>query len=129
MSGQDPFGAPQSGYGPKAKELVGKLLLLYPESYREGIRTANGDRDAVDGRMVILDGTESGEPEETQFSFMQLVLIGQLRRAIGKNPILGRMEIGKAKPGQNAPFRLADPTEEDKQAARDWIAAQDPFSS
>lgn len=128
MTGQDPFSSPQSGYGPKASELVGKLVLLYPEVYREGIRTVNGEKDAVDGRMVILDGTDSGEPEDTTFSFMQGVLISQTRRAIGKNPVLGRMEMGKAKPGQNPPYRLADPTDEDKTVALAFINAQDPFA-
>jgi hypothetical protein len=124
----DPFSNPQSGYGPKASELVGKLVLLYPDTYREGIRTVNGEKDAVDGRMVILDGTESGEPEETTFSFMQGVLISQLRRSIGKNPVLGRMGLGEAKKGQNPPFRLSDPTDEDKDKARAFIASQDPFA-
>ena len=52
-------------------------------------------------------------------------LIGQLKRKIqGGRKLLGVIAKGEAKKGQNAPYILAAPTDEQKQAARDFLAGR-----
>jgi hypothetical protein len=125
---QDPFKEPQTGYGPKPKELVGKLLLLSPTKYREGIKTKfNPAADSVDGKMVILDETDPASSEETSFSFMQGRLIGALKDSVPTGMILGRMDTEATDKGNDA-FVLSPGTEEDKEVARAYLATKDPFA-
>lgn len=124
----DPFKEPQSGYGPKPKELMGKLLLLSPTKYREGIKTKfNAAADSVDGKMVVLDEKDPTESEETSFSFMQGRLIGALKDAVPTGMILGRMGSEPTDKGNDA-FVLSPATEKDKEVARAYLATKDPFN-
>lgn len=125
---KDPFSAPDSGYGPKAEALVGKLLLLTPTKHREGIVTANGVKDSVDGDLVIINENDPTQSEQTKFGFMQGKLIAALKDRIGKGPVLGRMAMGEAKPGQNKPYVLEPYTAEDAAKAKAYLASVDPFA-
>lgn len=127
----DPFSAPTAG-GVKVTSFAGSLLLVTPREYKENVPTSFGEKDAVAVDLVVLDGTESGEPEEfSDVLLFQGVLIAQTKSKVGKGMVLGRLGQRKpTKPGQSGAWALEDPSEEDKQAARDYLAnLEDPFTS
>ena len=117
----DLFDAPASG-GVKITQFDGQLLLITPTAHEKDIATAYGPADAVTVDLVVLDGANAGE-EHTGIRVFQKALQGQLRPKVGTGRmVLGRLGRGTAKPGQSAPWLLADPTEQDKQTARDYLA-------
>lgn len=120
----DLFDAPSSGSGVKITEFEGQLLLLTPTAVEKDIPTAYGAADATTVTIVVLDGAGAGE-EHVDVKVFQKALQGQLRPKVGTGRmVLGRLGRGTAKPGQSAPWLLADPTEQDKQVARDYLARQ-----
>lgn len=127
---EDPFKSAQTGYGPKPKELVGKLLILTPTKYREGIKTKfNPNADSVDGTMVIINEKDPAQSEETKFSFMQGRLVGGLKDYVGRNAlVLGRMSTVPTDKGNDAYF-LEDATPEEKVTAKKYLDSRDPFDS
>lgn len=53
-----------------------------------------------------------------------VLLISQCERSIGGGKVLGRLIKGEpSRPGQRPPWKLADPTEADRQIARDYLRA------
>jgi len=127
---EDPFKSATQGYGPKPKDLVGKLLILTPTKYREGIKTKfNPAADSVDGTLVIVDEKNPAQSEETKFSFMQGRLVGGLKDYVGRNAlVLGRMGTVPTDKGNDA-YQLEDATPEDKVAAKAYLDSRDPFDS
>lgn len=124
----DQFDSPSTGA--KITEFDGRLLLIQPTEHREGIATSFGPADAVVADITILDGGTPGQEEYGVLVF-QKALQGQLRPKIGTGRyVLGRLGRGTAKPGQSAPWILAEPTEADKNTARAHLnkaaAAQQP---
>lgn len=123
----DDFAGPSSSNF-KIAEYVGQLLLITPKSVEEDVPTSFGEADAVRADVVILDGDSDDVGEEhAEVLIFQRVLQGQLRPAIGKNMVLGRLTTGTAKKGQDAPYLLDDPTDKDKKIARAWLKANRPF--
>lgn len=105
------------------KDLLGDLVLFSPTEYVEEVKTDFGDKDAVITDLVVL--TQEGTPEYQDVMIFQGSLIGQLKRKItGGRKLLGVIAKGEAKKGQNAPYILAAPTDEQKQAARDYLAGR-----
>lgn len=124
---QDPFSNPSSG-GTKVTDYNGSLLLITPKEYKESIATSYGEKDAVAVDLVVLDGTDEVEEHEDVLLF-QGVLIGQTKGKVNKGMVLGRLGQRPAtKPGQNPAWALEDPTDEDKDAARAYLATKDPFN-
>lgn len=118
----DEFDAPASGV--KVTEFEGMLLLCKPSSFTENISTTFGPADAVEMELSVLDGTKAGQTHHGVRVF-QKALIGQLRPKVGTGRmVLGRLGRGQAKAGQSAPWVLHDPTDADKQTARDFLARQ-----
>jgi hypothetical protein len=118
----DMFDAPSNGV--KITDYDGQLLLITPTGHEQGISTAYGPADAVDCTVVVLDGADAGQSFDGVRIF-QKALQGQLRPKVGTGRmVLGRLGKGTAKPGQSAPWLLAEPTEADKQTARDHLAKQ-----
>lgn len=112
----DMFDAPSTGV--KITEFEGCLLLLAPTSEQKDINTSFGPADAVETTVTVLDGKDAGT-EHNGVLIFQKALQGQLRPKIGTGRmVLGRLGRGVAKPGQSAPWILAEPTDADKQTAR-----------
>lgn len=111
----DMFTGPASPSGIQWADLEGCLLLLKVTDYRTGIVTSLGEKDAVEADVTVLDGTDAGTLHESVLVFPK-VLIGQLKPRIG-GMVLGRLGKGTAKPGQSAPWLLAEPTDADKKTA------------
>ncbi len=123
----DLFDAPATGA--KITTFENCLLLLTPTGTQDGINTAYGAADATVVDLAVLDGPHAGEQHSGVLVF-QKALQGQLRPKVGTGRmVLGRLGRGVAKPGQSAPWVLGEPTEQDKQAARNHLAktVQPPF--
>lgn len=119
MTTTDEFEAPASAVGIKWDDYKGDLLLIAVKQVETGISTSFGPKDAVRADVTVLDGTAANEVFVDTLIFPS-VLISQTRSAIGKK-VLGRLGQGQAKPGQKAPWRLIEATEEDKAVARAYL--------
>lgn len=119
----DAFDSPSSGI--KITDYEGQLLLVTPHEVEKDISTAYGPADAISCTIAVLDGEDAGETFEAVRVF-QKALQGQVRPKVGTGRmVLGRLGKGTAKSGQSAPWLLAEPTEEDKKVARDFLAKDD----
>lgn len=120
----DLFDAPGSASGLDLNEIEGRLLLVKPLSQETGINTANGVKDAVRADVVVLDGP--GAPvEHVDVLLFPKVVQGQVKSNIGTGRYnLGRLGKGVAKPSQKPPWKLADPTDADKDVARAFLASK-----
>jgi hypothetical protein len=121
----DPFAPPPEPSGIKPADLLGKLLLIRPISYEPGVQTVHGATDAIRCRIAELDGSTPGTVHNDVMLFGRN-LVGQLRAALdgGVEMVLGRMGQGEAKPGQSPPWRLLNPTEQDRATARAYLASR-----
>lgn len=130
MSNENPFERPASATGIQWAEHKGRLLLVEPKAYETGIVTSLGEKDAVRADVTIIDAP--GKPEEyVDTLIFPRALIGQTRAMVGKK-VLGRLGQGQAKPGQNAPWRLDDPTADDIETGKKYLAAREaanPFAA
>jgi hypothetical protein len=137
--------------------MYGRLLLVLPHKLEEGLpnRLQPGTtQDRMTADVVVLDGgtlAYGGRPEATppvphnkqaavplkveRLYLSQRGLISQCREALARRlqgqpgMVLGRLTTGEAKEaGQNAPFLLSPPTDEDKRVARAYLANVDPFA-
>ena len=115
----DPFAGPASSTGITWDELKGHLILVDVKSQETDIVTAYGITDALRCDVIDLDTDD----EYTDTLVFPKVLQGQLRPRIG-GKVLGRVGQGEKKPGQSAPWKLEDPTDQDKAKARAWIDKQ-----
>lgn len=107
------------------KDLLGELVLFTPTEYIEEVKTDFGDKDAVMANLVVLTA-EGGPAEYDDQMIFQGSLIGKLKRKIPSGrKLLGVLAKGEAKKGQNAPYDLTPPTDEQKQMARDYLAGRD----
>lgn len=120
----DQFDSPGTATGIRWDDYKGRLLLFSVESVETGIRTTFGDTDAVKAYVEVLDGPTAGEGYAGALVFPK-VLQAQLRGSVGKK-VLGRLGQGEKKPGQNAPWKLEDPTAEDRNIARQHLAPKAP---
>lgn len=119
----DMFDGPSSATGIDLTALEGSLLLVKPLEFVESINTNYGETSAVRADVIVLDGAQKGETVNDTLIFPK-VLQSQVKSNCGTGRYnLGRLGRGAAKPGQSAPWMLGDPTDQDKDAARAWLAA------
>ncbi len=120
---QDPFASPGSaGAGIAWADHNGALLLIEVHAQETGIKTAFGDTDAIRANVVVIDDEDKVERYDDTLIFPK-ILQSQLRSKVGQK-VLGRLGQGTAKPGQSAPWILAEATEEDKKAGVAYLAGQ-----
>jgi hypothetical protein len=124
------------------KDLEGELVLFTPTQYVEEVETSFGTKDAVTTDLVVL--SQDGQPEHDEVMIFQGALIGTLKRrikqthSIERDPVtgvvtrfvttttkrvLGVIAKGEGKKGQNAPYVLVAATDEQKDLARKYMAA------
>lgn len=121
---QDEFDGPGSGDLFVNKENEGRLVLITPHEYEAEFTTSAGTGPMVRAEVVVLDGPDAPKEYDNSLLFGK-VFTGQLRKNAGtgrKN--LGRLGLGVKKPGMSAPWQLAEPTEEDKNTARRYLASK-----
>lgn len=123
----DPFGKPAAGGRFSAADHKGKLLLVTPTGYKEGIETTFGTKDAVEATVVVIDETDVNASEVIEGALLfGGVLIGQTKSKVNNGIVLGRLGQGEAKKGQQPPWRLDDYTEADAVLARAYLATKAP---
>lgn len=131
----------------QVKEHVGALVLFTPTEHLENVVTAfnPGGTDAMLTDLVVLhkDG-EACEDEYDQSLIFQGALIAKLKSRVTITPsldrdpvtgivtefetltskrVLGRIQRGEAKKGQSEPYIIGEVSDEDKDLARKYIAA------
>jgi hypothetical protein len=99
------FAAPAAAAGFTPAEHLGHLLIIEVTSHEQGIVTAFGTTDAISATIHDVD---LGTTAEDTLVFPK-VLVSALKGRIGQT-VLGTLGQGQAKPGQSAPWVLADAT-------------------
>ncbi|HLS01263.1 MAG TPA: hypothetical protein VK054_04675 [Beutenbergiaceae bacterium] len=114
----NPFATPAPpSEGIKWADYLNRLLVIEPLSDEKGLKTSFGDADAVRANVYVIDGN----PEDyTDTLVFPKILANQLRPKIGEK-VIGRLTQGQAKPGQSAPWMLADASPDDIQAGVAWL--------
>lgn len=127
-SEDDEFTDPASGSGftIQGEDHLGKLFLVKPLEVEKDVKTEYGVTDAIRANVVMFDKKGKAEAEEDDILVFPKVLQSQLRPAIGKTMVLGRLGQGTAKAKQDPPWRLEDPDEDDRKIARQYLA-KTPF--
>lgn len=134
-----PFAKPSAPSGGiDFKTLNGALLVVDVLSVEEHVPTVHtrpGEKSpAVKADVYVLDGANAGEEFVDTLIFPK-ILQSQLSRNVGQK-VIGRLTQGTAKPGQSAPWMLAEATDTDNAAGETWLAkrtspalasAQPPF--
>jgi hypothetical protein len=102
-----------------AAEHNGNLLLFFPTEVRRGIKTSNGDADAVScARVVNLD---TGRVLHNTLIF-GTALVPNIGGGAPDGVVLGRLGQGEGKPGQSKPWILLPHDEVELHRAQDWLA-------
>lgn len=142
MTQADPFNDPQSEFI-TAKDFVGRLLLVTPTGVETGIVStmpgAEGKTyDRVIADVVVLDGAVTDKfdtiPCRIEAQLLSgAALVPQLTKRTSAGPVPGKMTLGrvttrKGKFPQPAVV-LAEPTDADKNIARQYLASLDPFAA
>lgn len=116
------FDGPGAASGIQWSDYENLLLLIKPLEKDVSVNTSYGESKAVRADVTVLDGPNTGEEISDTLIFPK-VLQGQVKSNAGSGRYnLGRLGKGQAKPGQSAPWMLGDPTDADKQTARDHLA-------
>lgn len=114
MTAMNPFATiPSPSDGITWADVNGALLIIRPTSIETGIQTSFGAADAVRADVWVVDGPSAGEVHDDTLVFPKL-LQSQLKSRINQ-VVLGRLTQGQGKPGQSAPWLLAEPTAQDVQ--------------
>lgn len=118
----NPFAAPAAASsGIQWADHKGRLLVIEPLESVTGIQTSFGDADAVRANIHIIDGDAPASFDDGLV--FPKILASQLRPKIGQK-VIGRLSQGQAKPGQSAPWMLAEASEADVQAGVTWLNSQ-----
>lgn len=120
----DMFDGPGSATGISWSDYEGRLLLVKAHEKDVTVNTSFGESKAIRADVTVLDGP--GSPEEISDTLIfPKVLQSQVSGNAGSGKSnLGRLGKGTAKPGQSAPWMLGEPTEDDKNTARAYMASQ-----
>lgn len=99
-------------------ENLGALLLFFPTSFVEKVKTTNGEADAVYARIVRLN---DGRVFENAMVY-PTALVTQLKGAIPDGIVLGTLAQGENKKG-NPPWLLQPHDAQQVAQAEAWMAA------
>jgi hypothetical protein len=114
------IGKPAAGGGIQLKDHVGALIVFVGTSLEANINTAFGPTNAARVQVVVpLDGPSAGEVYSDCLVFGK-VIVPSLTNS-DSDIVVGRLVMGAAKAGQNAPFMLEDPTEEEVKSVLAWL--------
>lgn len=114
--------AEPGGQGIDWNEFTGKLFVVEPLEVEKDVNTVHGVTDAVRANVYVLLGKNKSEEFEDTLIFPR-VLQSQTRRKIGRI-VVGRLEQGEAKRGQNPPWVFAAGSASDIKKASDFLSAR-----
>lgn len=97
----------------------GSLLLFFPTEVRRGIKTSNGDADAVSCSRVV--NLNTGRVLHNTLIF-GTALVPNIGGGAPDGIVLGRLGQGEGKPGQSKPWILLPHDENDLRLAQQWLA-------
>lgn len=100
------------------EDFKGKLFVVEPLDLEKAVKTQYGESDAVRANVYVLLGKDKTEEFEDTLIFPR-VLQSQTRRQIG-SIVVGRLEQGEAKKGQNPPWVFAEANASDLKKAADF---------
>lgn len=108
------------GSGFRAADHLGELVVFVGCSLEADIDTTFGSTNAARVEITVpLDGENAGEVYYDSLIFGK-ALVPSLANAQGPI-VVGRMAQGEAKAGQNPPYILTDPTEEEEKTVLKWL--------
>lgn len=113
---QPGISSPEDKFAPN--ENNGALLLFFPTTLQQGVKTAHGETDAVGARVVRLN---DGRVWDNAMIF-SIALVTQLRGAVPDGMVLGTLGQGENTKG-NPPWLLRPHTEAEVARAEQWLAA------
>lgn len=102
-----------------AAEHNGSLLLFFPTEVRRGIKTSNGDADAVSCSRVV--NLNTGRILHNTLIF-GTALVPNIGGGAPDGVVLGRLGQGEGKPGQSKPWILLPHDENELRMAQEWLA-------
>ncbi len=102
-----------------AAEHNGSLLIFFPTEVRRGIKTSNGDADAVSCSRVV--NLNTGRILHNTLIF-GTALVPNIGGGAPDGIVLGRLGQGEGKPGQSKPWILLPHDENDLRMCQDWLA-------
>lgn len=105
----------------KVADNEGRLVLVQGTDFLPQQESQHGLVDVAEADVVILDGPDAG----TAFDgarFFQAALRSNVKRTIGKDPLLGRIGKGPKKAGKSEPWIFLAPTAEDIALAEKYQA-------
>lgn len=110
----DPFALPTSGGGGDYKftDFVGELLLVRPIEVDTMVTKISPDSEFVRVDTVRLDNENERVDDLLVFGTALIRTFKTVLRG-DSEWVLGRLELGEAKNGKNAPYILAQPTKDE----------------
>ncbi len=102
-----------------AAEHNGNLMLFFPVEVRRGIKTSNGDADAV--RCSRVANLDTGRVLHDTLIF-GTALVPNIGGGAPDGIVLGRLGQGQGKNGNNPPWILLPHDEQDLARAQQWLA-------
>ena len=124
MSSSNPFSKPAEASGIQWEEHKGRLLLIEPKAFEQGISTTFGDKDAVRADVTVIDAPDAPQEYPDALIFPG-ALISQTRPLIGQK-VLGRLGQGTAKPGQKPPWLLSEASADDIEMGKRYLESRAP---
>lgn len=109
-----------TGSGHKLADDEGACVLIKTQKVRQTIITQYGDNEAVQASWVVLDGPNAGAVRNDSLIFQRFIVNSLTSNFDGGRPFTVGVifrDQARAKKGQSAPVVLADPTDEQLQAA------------
>lgn len=122
---RDPFAVATSGNTTdyKVSDFLDELLLVEPIEVDEMVTSASNGQLQEFVRVNVIRLDNENERVENMLVF-QVALVSSLKRVLrGENDwVLGRLQLGQAKGGKNAPYLLNPPNEDDIDLAKEVMA-------
>lgn len=104
------------------EDFLGKLFVVEPLDIEKDVKTDYGVTDAVRANIWVLLAKDKQEEFEDTLIFPK-VLQSQTRRKVGQI-VVGRLEQGEAKKGQNAPWVFAEASAADLKKATEFLTSR-----
>lgn len=126
------FAEPSASDRLSPRDVLGHLLIIRPEEYLKNVqtkfsKTAEGS-DCI--KLDVVDLDEQGGTPYYGALWFQGKLIGAMKGAVGQI-LLGRVKLGLAQPGMNAPFEFESCTADTTAVARaqTWLHQHPEFTN